>query len=67
MNWISRLGYGGRELEERKSAISSPIREKRDPPTKIGWTHAWDMMKRGKKAGPWGQGAEGLDKRKNIK
>jgi protein AFG1 len=60
-------GLQGKELEERGSAMASPIREKQDHPTKIRWTHAWGMMKWGKEAGPWGQGPEGLDERKNRK
>lgn len=35
----------------------------RMPPI-ISWTHAWGMMRWGKKAGPWGQGPEGLSNRK---
>ncbi|KAL8927744.1 MAG: hypothetical protein Q9208_002159 [Pyrenodesmia sp. 3 TL-2023] len=43
---------------------ASPFRTSQDPPPKIPWTHAWGMVKWGKKAGAWGQGIEGLDKRK---
>jgi protein AFG1 len=39
---------------------ASPFRTHQDPPPKIGWVHAWGMMKWGKKAGKWGQGPEGL-------
>ncbi|KAL8669719.1 MAG: hypothetical protein Q9168_005703 [Polycauliona sp. 1 TL-2023] len=42
---------------------ASPFRTSPDPPPKISWTHAWGMMKWGKKAGQWGQGPEGLEKR----
>lgn len=56
-------GLQGKELEEMASRPNGPFREKRDPPTKIAWTHAWGMMKWGKKAGPWGQGPDGLDPR----
>lgn len=43
---------------------ASPFRTSQDPPPKIPWTHAWGMMKWGKKSGAWGQGIEGLGKRK---
>ncbi|KAL8828946.1 MAG: hypothetical protein Q9191_002294 [Dirinaria sp. TL-2023a] len=43
---------------------ASPFRTASEPPPKIGWSHAWGMMKWGKKAGAWGKGAEGLDERK---
>ncbi|KAI4285339.1 MAG: hypothetical protein L6R38_000764 [Xanthoria sp. 2 TBL-2021] len=43
---------------------ASPFRTSKDPPPKIPWTHAWGMMKWGKKAGSWGQGPDGLGKRK---
>ncbi|RFU29663.1 hypothetical protein B7463_g6663, partial [Scytalidium lignicola] len=33
-------------------------------PPRFNWTHAWGMMKWGKKAGAWGQGPEGLNDRK---
>ncbi|KAL8970337.1 MAG: hypothetical protein Q9183_001574 [Haloplaca sp. 2 TL-2023] len=42
---------------------ASPFRTSQDPPPKISWTHAWGMMKWGKKAGAWGQGPEGLKQR----
>lgn len=57
-------GLQGKELEEMQKGPHGPFREEREPPTKIGWTHAWGMMKWGKKAGPWGQGPEGLEARK---
>ncbi|KAL8834036.1 MAG: hypothetical protein Q9176_007685 [Flavoplaca citrina] len=43
---------------------ASPFRTSPDPPPKISWTHAWGMMKWGKKAGTWGQGPDGLEKRR---
>lgn len=46
---------------------ASPFRTSQDPPPKIPWTHAWGMMKWGKKAGAWGQGPEGLEKRQKRK
>lgn len=58
-------GLQGKEMEERERALhTSPFREKRDPPAKIGLAHAWGMTKWGKKAGAWGQGPEGLEERK---
>ncbi|KAL8779529.1 MAG: hypothetical protein Q9213_006898 [Squamulea squamosa] len=42
---------------------ASPFRTSQDPPPKIPWTHAWGMMKWGKKAGAWGQGPDGLTAR----
>ncbi|KAL8929332.1 MAG: hypothetical protein Q9172_000504 [Xanthocarpia lactea] len=42
---------------------ASPFRTSQDPPPKISWTHAWGMMKWGKKAGAWGQGPDGLRER----
>jgi peroxisome-assembly ATPase len=56
-------GLQGKEREELESRPHRPFREKREPPAKIGWTHAWRMMKWGKKAGPWGQGPDGLESR----
>jgi protein AFG1 len=58
-------GLQGREPEGKEKETLSPFREKRDLPPQIGWTHAWGMMKWGKNAGPWGQGPEGLDERKD--
>jgi predicted ATPase len=43
---------------------ASPYTNWKEPPPKIPWTHAWGMMKWGKKAGAWGQGVEGLKERK---
>lgn len=42
---------------------ASPFRTSTEPPPKVGWQHAWGMMKWGKKAGEWGKGVEG-DRRK---
>lgn len=42
---------------------ASPFRTSKEPPPKVGWQHAWGMMKWGKKAGEWGKGVEG-DRRK---
>ena len=43
---------------------ASPFRTSIEPPPKIGWTHAWGMMRWGKKAGTWGKGVEGLQDKK---
>lgn len=54
-------GLRGKEMEEREKGVSpSPFREQREPSAKIGWTHAWGMMK-------WGQGPEGLHQRRERK
>ena len=42
---------------------ASHFRTSADPPPKFGWQHAWGMMTWGKKAGEWGRGVEG-DQRK---
>lgn len=42
---------------------SSPFRTHPDAPPQFNWTHAWGMVKWGKKAGTWGLGPEGLEKR----
>jgi protein AFG1 len=52
------------KLEKEERAASNPFRRSSGPPPKFSWTHAWGMMKWGKKAGPWGQGPEGLSQRK---
>ncbi|KAF2759504.1 hypothetical protein EJ05DRAFT_300378 [Pseudovirgaria hyperparasitica] len=61
---------GTREPDEKDEALfgagghsASPFRTHPDPPPKIGWTHVWGTVKWGKKAGPWGQGPEGLGER----
>ncbi|KAL8943085.1 MAG: hypothetical protein Q9216_001285 [Gyalolechia sp. 2 TL-2023] len=46
---------------------ASPFRTSLEPPPKISWTHAWGMMKWGKKAGAWGRGPEGLEGRQKRK
>lgn len=58
-------GLQENEIEEREKIAASLFREEREPPPKICLAHAWGMMKWGKKAGPWGQGPDGLDQRKN--
>lgn len=42
---------------------ASPFRTSAEPPPKFSWTHAWGMMRWGKKAGTWGKGIEGLKER----
>ena len=59
-------GLQGKEVEERERMAASPFREKQETPPKIGWAHAWGMMKWGPKAGAWGLGPEGLDQRKDT-
>ena len=59
-------GLQGKKLDEKEST-DILRREKQESPPKIGWTHSWGMMKWGKKAGPWGQGVDGLDLRSNKK
>ncbi|KAL8909739.1 MAG: hypothetical protein Q9207_000048 [Kuettlingeria erythrocarpa] len=59
----------GSNTQENESSTlfkhgASPFRTSHDPPPKIPWWHAWGMIQWGKKAGAWGQGIEGLDKRK---
>jgi peroxisome-assembly ATPase len=52
----SSLGHGS----------SSPFRTHTEPPPRISWAHIWGTVKWGKRAGPWGQGPEGLvDRKKN--
>ena len=46
---------------------ASPFRTASEPPPKIGWSHAWGMIKWGRKAGAWGKGVEGLEERKKGK
>lgn len=55
-------GNGNDQILFRHGA--SPFRTSKDPPPKIPWAHAWGMMKWGKKAGSWGQGPDGLGKRR---
>ncbi|KAK0514248.1 hypothetical protein JMJ35_002865 [Cladonia borealis] len=44
---------------------ASPFRTSQEPPPKFGWQHAWGMMTWGRKAGAWGQGPEGLNRKRN--
>lgn len=58
-------GLQGKETEGGVGKdFHPPFREQRNPPSNIGWTHAWGMMNWGKKAGAWGQGVDGLKDRK---
>lgn len=52
-------GLQGKKLKESEKKLIT-FRETRQQPRKIGWIHAWGMMKWGKKAGRWGQGPDGL-------
>lgn len=45
----------------------SPFRTSEEPPPKFSDVHAWGVMRWGKKAGAWGQGVDGLDRRGNEK
>lgn len=42
---------------------TSPFRRSLEPPPKFSFTHVWGLMKWGKRAGPWGQGVDGLGER----
>lgn len=57
-------GLQGRELEERERASKSPSKDDRGPAPEFGGWHAWGITKWGKKAGPWGQGVDGLEDKK---
>lgn len=46
------------------NTTSPPYRVSKEAPPKIPWTHAWGMMRWGRKAGVWGQGVEGLGARR---
>ncbi|KAI4103021.1 MAG: hypothetical protein LQ339_004384 [Xanthoria mediterranea] len=62
---IDRESQEGNLKDETLSRhCASPFRTSKDPPPKFSWTHAWGMMKWGKKAGIWGQGPDGLGRRK---
>ncbi|KAL8665484.1 MAG: hypothetical protein Q9202_002189 [Teloschistes flavicans] len=62
----SEVKVHGVEEETLFKHEASPFRTSQDPPPKISWSHAWGMMKWGKKAGAWGRGPEGLkERRKN--
>ncbi len=58
---------GERGTKEENKDYFDSFRDMRKIPTKIGWMHTWGMMKWGKKAGPWGQGPQGLDQRTDRK
>lgn len=60
---LEQIKEEGRRQDATTSMMTSPYRVSREPPPKIGWTHAWGMMKWGRKAGIWGQGVEGLEER----
>ena len=64
----SEKAPSNREKEDAKLFRhgASPFRTSTDPPPKIGWTHAWGMMRWGKKAGTWGKGVGGLGDRKEV-
>nr|XP_023907958.1 putative ATPase N2B [Quercus suber]POF16525.1 putative atpase n2b [Quercus suber] len=49
------------------TSSTSPFRTASEPPPKFSWTHFWGTMKWGPKAGAWGQGPEGLEKREKEK
>ena len=52
-----------REVENLFTHGASPFRTHPDAPPQFSWTHAWGMMRWGKKAGAWGLGPEGLGNR----
>ena len=56
-------GLQREETEKVKLSHASVPQEAGESAPVIAWTHAWGMMKWGKKAGIWGQGPEGLAKR----
>ena len=53
-----------REALKDDKHTTSPFRVHNEPPPKISWTHIWGTMKWGIRAGPWGQGPDGLQSRK---
>jgi hypothetical protein len=54
-------GLQGEMLEHAEAETHKPpFQEKKPPPPKFGWIHAWGTIRWGKKAGLWGQGPEGL-------
>lgn len=57
-----RSGINERDEEVFRHG-ASPFRTSIEPPPKFSWTHAWGMMRWGKKAGTWGKGVEGLEER----
>jgi peroxisome-assembly ATPase len=54
----------GEEFDEGGKRDTEPFDGMHERPPKISWTHAWGMMKWGEKAGPWGQGSDGLSQKK---
>ncbi|USP76512.1 hypothetical protein yc1106_03786 [Curvularia clavata] len=56
-----------REMEDMFKHGASPFRVHPDAPPKFSWTHAWGMVKWGKKAGAWGKGVEGLEDKSKEK
>jgi len=52
-----------RSFRTGASSSSSPFRNSEEPPPNISWTHIWGTMRWGEKAGKWGQGPEGLEKK----
>jgi predicted ATPase len=58
-----------REINEKDDEVickhgASPFRTVNEPPPKFSFEHIWGTVRWGKKAGPWGQGPEGLKDRK---
>ncbi|KAL9089926.1 MAG: hypothetical protein Q9159_002283 [Coniocarpon cinnabarinum] len=49
-----------------KHGATSPFRTSKDPPPQFNWTHAWGMMRWGKKAGQWGQGTDAFKEQSNV-
>jgi len=60
-------GLQREKIEGRALSYISPFREAGEPAPKIAWTHAWGMIKWGKRAGVWGQGPDALGKRNGGK
>lgn len=58
-------GVNGKDGMFRHGA--SPFRTADEAPPRIGWTHAWGMVRWGKKAGAWGKGVDGLEERQKEK
>ncbi|MCJ1225122.1 hypothetical protein MMC12_001771 [Toensbergia leucococca] len=64
---MEAVASSGRTIESEEDLFrhgASPFRKNVEAPPKIGWEHAWGMMRWGKKAGAWGKGVEGLKERK---
>ncbi|MCJ1470566.1 hypothetical protein MMC07_009212 [Pseudocyphellaria aurata] len=62
-----RPGLASATSSPSPTSTTSPYRVITDPPPQISWTHAWGMMRWGRKAGVWGQGVEGLAEREKEK